>query len=128
MGQRRVGPRDRRDNPTSARVQVRSNVLLSSDEGNDLVKSCADQTAIVGEVLRAMWSGGLVGQGNAKVENRRILPRGAYTLAVVAGFQVDILARLLTAEAISKGDPQRWLYADSVAPDMPTMPWTIRDR
>ncbi len=103
-------------------TQVRSNVLLSSDEGNDLVKACSDSNSTVGEVLRAMWSGKLAGQGNAKEENRRILQPSSYTLAVTAGFQVDILAKFLTPDALSKGDPQRWLFSYSVAPDVPAEP------
>lgn len=120
MGTRRVGPPDGRGNPRPVRRQVRSNVLLSSDEGNDLVKACADQNSIVGEVVRTLWSGKLAGQGNAKIENRRIVHAGRYTLAVLAGFQVSVLARFLSEDELSKGTPQRFLFAYSVAPDVPT--------
>lgn len=119
IGQKPVGPVDGRGNRRAVRAQVRSNLLLSTDEGNDLVKACADANSIVGEVLRALWAGKLAGQGNAKVENRRILHEGTYTLAVVAGFQEDVLARFFCDSALENGDPQRWLFAYSIAPEVP---------
>lgn len=122
IGQKPVGTADAKGSRRTVRAQVRSNLLLSTDEGNDLVKACADPNSIVGEVLRALWAGKLAGQGNAKVENRRILHEGSYTLAVVAGFQEDVLARFFSTSALENGDPQRWVFAYSIAPEVPAEP------
>jgi hypothetical protein len=105
--------------PKTRPTQVRTNVLLFSDEGNDLVKSCKDHSSIVGEVLRETWSGSDTGQGNAKIENRRFLLGGQYTLAAVAGFQEGVLADFLAPDEVSKGTPQRFLCTYSIAPDLP---------
>lgn len=106
----------------TVRRQVRSNVLVSIDEGNGLAKALADPNSIVGETLRELWSGVTTGQGNAKSENSRSVRRGTYSFGLIVGFQVSVLARLLSAEHVELGTPQRFLFAWTGAPDIPDEP------
>lgn len=104
------------------RRQVRTNVMLSVDEGNGLAKAFADPNAILGETLRELWSGADSGQGNAKDENRRRVRRGKYTFALSAGFQLPVLARIFSTESVELGTPQRFVFAWTGAPDIPDEP------
>lgn len=98
-------------------AQVRTNVLLTNDEGYDLVKACArTDNGNVGENLRSMWSGAQVGTHNAGVEHRRHLHNGAYTFALIAGFQEEVLAEFINTGEVTKGTPQRFLCTYSLSP------------
>lgn len=104
------------------RRQIRTNVMLSVDEGNGLAKAFADPNSILGETLRELWSGANSGQGNAKDENRRRVRRGKYTFALSAGFQLSVLARMFSTESVELGTPQRFVFAWTGAPDIPDEP------
>lgn len=108
--------------PKTRRTQVRSNVLVSIDEGNGLAKALTDPNSIVGETLRELWSGSHTGQNNAKAENTRRLRRGTYSFGMVVGFQLSVLAAMLGAEHVELGTPQRFLFAWTGAPDIPDEP------
>ena len=112
-----VGANGKRGKPR--RSQIRTNVLVFTDEGYDYVKACRDPKSNVGEVTRALWSGGDAGQGNATAEARRIVREGEYTLAAVAGFQEGGLAEFLSEEELIKGTPQRWIQTWSIDPALP---------
>ncbi|MBV5244453.1 hypothetical protein KUF57_13010 [Mycolicibacterium sp. PAM1] len=106
----------------TVRRQIRTNVMLSVDEGNGLAKAFADPNSILGETLRELWSGANSGQGNAKDENRRRVRRGQYTFALSAGFQLPVLARMFATESVELGTPQRFVFAWTGAPDIPDEP------
>jgi hypothetical protein len=118
-GQAYYGDPDKNGNRKSRRQQIRTNVMLFSDEGHDFVKSCRDPKSNIGEVTRTMWAGRLSGQGNASTETRRILPKGSYTLSVLVGFVEEVLAEFLCDEEQQKGTPQRFVHTWSVSPDIP---------
>jgi hypothetical protein len=118
-GQAYYGDPDKNGNRKSRRQQIRTNVMLFSDEGHDFVKSCRDPKSNIGEVTRTMWAGRLSGQGNASAETRRILPKGTYTLSVLVGFVEEVLAEFLCDEEQQKGTPQRFIHTWSVSPDIP---------
>lgn len=107
----KVPPQDGKGKPHFIRKQVRSNVLLHTDEGHSVVKFITDPKSIVGETLREAFSGQPIGQSNADESKYRFVPSGKYTLAVIVGFQVSVLAELLTGDELSKGTPQRFLFA-----------------
>lgn len=119
LGQEYYGEPDTKGNRRSRRAQIRSNVLLFSDEGNDFVKACRDPQSGVGETTRAMWSGRFTGQGNASVDTRRRLLAGTYTLAILVGLQEEVLADLLAPQELRKGTPQRFVHTWSEHPDVP---------
>jgi hypothetical protein len=107
----KLPPQDGKGRPRFIRKQVRSNVLLHTDEGHSVVKFITDPKSIVGETLREAFSGQPIGQSNADESKYRFVPSGMYTLAVIVGFQVSVLADLLTGDELSKGTPQRFLFA-----------------
>jgi len=112
----------RNGRPRTRRQQVRSNVLVTIDEGNGLAKALADTTSIVGETMRELWSGVTTGQDNAKAENTRRVKRGTYSFGLIVGFQLPVLAKLLGNENVELGTPQRFLFAWTGAPDIPDEP------
>lgn len=105
--------------PKTHPAQIRTHVLAVASEGNDVVKSCQKGDNNIGDALREMWSGDDAGQHNAKIENRRRLDAGSYTLAVIVGFQEEVLADFLNPGEISKGTPQRFVFSYTLSPDMP---------
>jgi hypothetical protein len=105
--------------PKVVRQQVRTNVLLESDEGNWLVKELADARSKVGEILRELWTGADTGQGNAKSENRRGVRQGEYSFGMTVGFQLKVLGELLKSEDVELGTPQRIVCCWTGAPDLP---------
>lgn len=109
---------DSKNKPKRVRRQVRTNVILESDEGNWLVKELADDNSKVGETIREMFSGKDTGQGNAKAENRRGLRQGEYSFGMVVGLQLVVLAKLIRLD-IDLGTGQRILAFWSGAPGIP---------
>ena len=101
------------------RQQVRTNVLLSLDEGNGLVKALGDANSIVGETLRELWTGTDSGQGNARTENKRGVREGEYSFGMIVGLQLSVLGKLLGSEDAELGTPQRFLFVWTGAPDIP---------
>ena len=104
---------------STRKQQVRSNVLVTIDEGNGLAKDLADTKQIVGETLRELWSGVTTGQDNATAATTRRVKRGSYSFGLIVGFQLPVLARLLGSENVELGTPQRFLFAWTGAPDIP---------
>jgi hypothetical protein len=108
-----------RGKPKSVRRQVRTNVVLSVDEGNGLAKALGDTNSIVGETLRELWTGTDTGQGNARTENRRGVREGEYSFGMIVGFQLSVLGKFLGSEDAELGTPQRFLFVWTGAPDIP---------
>ena len=97
--------------PKMLRVKVRTNVMMTTDEGHALVKHILDPKSTVGETLREAWSGSAIGQSNADEEKYRYVPAGSYALGMIVGFHLSSLADLLTPEQLELGTPQRFLCA-----------------
>lgn len=95
----------------AARARVRTNALMTTDEGAGLVKHILDSKSTVGETLREAWSGSAIGQSNADEEKYRYVPGGTYSLGMVVGFHLSSLADLLSPDQLELGTPQRFLCA-----------------
>lgn len=93
----------------TSQAQVRTNALMTTDEGAALVKHILDERGTVGETMREAWSGSAIGQSNADRERYRYVPAGRYSLGMIIGFQLSALADLLTAQQLELGTPQRLL-------------------
>ena len=104
-------PNPRNGNPRTVRARVRSNALMTTDEGAGLIKHILDDRSTVGETLREAWSGSAIGQSNADEEKYRHVPAKTYSIGMIVGFQLSSLAELLVAEQLELGTPQRFLCA-----------------
>ena len=93
----------------TTRARVRTNVLMSTDEGAGLVKHILDDKQTVGETVRAAWSGSDFGQSNADSAKYRFIPEGEYTLALFSVFHLGTLATLMSPDQLALGTPQRFL-------------------
>lgn len=105
--------------PKTVRVrqQVRHNVFVYVDEGENLTKTIERAGATIGPTIRSAWNGELLGQSNAREETTRILPHGTYSLGMVIGFQKST-AQPLLADA-GPGTPQRFLWLSATDPSIP---------
>ena len=106
----------RRTNPITnkeftERGRVRTNALMTTDEGAGLIKHVLDDKSIVGETLREAWSGSAIGQSNADADKYRYVPAGEYALGMIVGLHLSSLADLLSTEQLELGTPQRFLCA-----------------
>jgi hypothetical protein len=99
------------------KVQVVHAAYLYVDEGTLLEALRARSGSTTLATLRTAWSGGTLGQDNARLETKRVLRKGSYTLGLVAGFQQNKAGPLLNdAEA---GTPQRFAWASATDPEIP---------
>lgn len=102
---------DSRSKAKMIRSRVRTNAMMTTDEGAALVKHILDSKSTVGETLREAWSGSAIGQSNADEEKYRFVPARSYSLGMIVGFHLSSLADLLIAEQLELGTPQRFLCA-----------------
>lgn len=109
------------------RGQVRHNVFFYVDEGETLTKLMSDrQGATLGPALRTSWSGGTLGQTNAKEETTRYVPAGSYSMGIVIGYQPETAVAVLSD--IGPGTPQRFLWLGAQDTEMPAEDYEFPDR
>jgi hypothetical protein len=112
----------------SRRTQVRQHAFVYADEGMTFHKLTERKGAALGETIRTAWMGGTLGQANASEETTRVVPRFAYAMGLVIGFQPEPARKLL--EGADVGTPQRFLWLSAVDPkipyDPPDLPLTYR--
>jgi hypothetical protein len=109
--------------PTKTHTQVRHKVLMTSDEGGEMVEIMGQRGSILAPVLRSAWSGKMKGQANATQECHREI--GEFVLGLIIVFQREALARLLADGERENGTPQRFLFGsvkDPFAPDIDDAP------
>lgn len=106
-----------RQGRTVARRQVRGNAMVWLDEGEALLKIRERNGSTVGAMIRSAWVGSTIGQMNASEDRTRVIPRGSYSLGLVAGFQPEVLGPLLDDHG--PGTPQRFVYVSAVDPAIP---------
>ena len=112
-------PREVPDGKKQVKKQVRHNLLLSKDEGMELVKVLERTGATVAEAMRSAWSGETIGQSNGTVETTRIIREGTYSLGIVVGFQEEAAAPLLAQQQVAIGTPQRFVWFNAADPGIP---------
>ena len=126
--QRETGELDRKGEPKTekARAQVRHNVLFYVDEGQTLAKMMQErQGSTVGMAIRTAWTGGALGQSNAREENTRFLPDGTYAMGLIIGYQPQVAQHLLADGG--PGTPQRFLWLSAIDPHIPDEPVPLPD-
>lgn len=98
--------------------QTKWGMFAYLDEGQTLAQMGGRSGSTIMGNIRSAWSGDIVGQGNASVETRRILPAASYSFSCVVGYQLEYAVSLI--EDAAGGTPQRflWLWAhDATVPD-----------
>jgi hypothetical protein len=126
--QRETGELDRKGEPKTEKVraQVRHNAFFYVDEGQTLAKMMQErQGSTVGMAIRTAWTGGALGQANAREENTRFLPDGSYSMGLIIGYQPKIAQHLLADGG--PGTPQRFLWLSAIDPHIPDEPVPLPD-
>ncbi|MET7779595.1 hypothetical protein ABZU94_29865 [Streptomyces mirabilis] len=114
------------DTPVTRKVrkQVRHNAFIYIDEGRTITRLMQERSgSTLGETLRSAAVGQTLGQSNASKENSRHIPKGSYSLGLLAGFQPETVAPLF--EEVAEGTPQRFLWVQVTDPSIPdeAPPW-----
>ncbi|MFG3617475.1 hypothetical protein [Nocardia sp. NPDC047654] len=109
----------------SVRQQVRHKVMFDVDEAGEMLAGMQLRGSTLSSVLRSAWSGNMRGQANASRETYREVTD--FTIGLVAGFQREVLARLLTDVECENGTPQRFLFGPVVDPFVPEIEDTPAD-
>lgn len=103
------------------RAQVRYNAFFYADEGQTLTKMMKErQGTTVGMAIRTAWTGGALGQANAREESTRFLPDGSYSMGLLIGYQPAVAQDLLADGG--PGTPQRFLWLSALDPRIPDEP------
>lgn len=126
--QRETGELDRKGEPKTekARAQIRHNAFFYADEGQTLTKMMKErQGTTVGMAIRTAWTGGALGQANAREENTRFLPDGSYSMGLLIGYQPKVAQDLLSDGG--PGTPQRFLWLSAIDPNIPDEPVPLPD-
>lgn len=112
------GPKKGDPKTEKVRAQVRTNAFFFVDEGETLTKMMTERSgATIGPSLRSAWNAGVLGQSNAREETTRSIPKGAYSMGIVIGYQPDV-AQALLADG-GPGTPQRFLWMSALDPNIP---------
>lgn len=123
-----TGELDRKGEPKTEKVrkQVRHNAFFYADEGQTLTKMMKErQGTTVGMAIRTAWTGGALGQANAREETTRFLPDGAYAMGLLIGYQPKVAQDLLSDGG--PGTPQRFLWLSAIDPNIPDEPVPLPD-
>jgi hypothetical protein len=102
------------------RGQVRHNVFIYADEGEQLLRIGERAGATALTTIRSAWVGETIGQHNGRAETTRVVKRGMYSLGMIVGFQPAKALPLLGETAGGTAQRFAWLSAvDSTIPDEP---------
>lgn len=100
------------------RAVVRHRAFFYVDEGEMLTKLMRErQGSTLGPALRTAWTGGPLGQANARDETTRFVPRGSYAMGIAIGYQPDTAMAMLSD--VGPGTPQRFLWFGAQDTEMP---------
>jgi hypothetical protein len=119
-GRMKPGKRGQPPEPETERVRavVRHRAYFYVDEGETLTKLMRErQGSTLGPALRTAWSGGTLGQANARDETTRFIPRGQYAMGIAIGYQPDTAVAML--QDVGPGTPQRFLWFGAQDTEMP---------
>ena len=100
--------------------QTKRGVLLVMDEGEAMTQMAGRQGSTLLPTLRSAYSGAMLGQSNAKQENRRILAANEYRLVLLILFQ-DLIAAEFFGD-LKAGTPQRFIMFNANDPTIPVDP------
>jgi hypothetical protein len=107
------------------RRQVRHNALVAVDEGTLLAELGQRKGTTVLSTLRTIYTHGTIGNTNASLERRRIVPGYSYVYGLIVGIQPSLAGPLLDPVEIAAGTPQRfswvWCVDPTLTPDL--HPW-----
>ena len=97
--------------------QTYYNASFYADEGSALTALGNRAGSTTLSTLRTIFSGGVLGQANASMERKRIVPAGRYAMGVVVALQDELAGALLEGEAA--GTPQRFVWLSAIDPSIP---------
>lgn len=112
-----VGPNG---NPIKVKRQVLHNGFVYTDEGQTLAEIGGRNGSTLLPTIRTIWTGGVLGQANASIERRRIIPAYNYVFGICIALQPTRAGALL--EDVDAGTPQRFGWASATDPTIPDTP------
>lgn len=92
------------------------NAAFYVDEGSVLSALGNRAGSVLLPTLRTIFTGGTLGQSNASMERKRIVPAGQYAIGVVVALQDELAGAFLEGEAA--GTPQRFLWLSATDPSI----------
>jgi len=110
------GPRKGEAKTKLVRKKMYDHALFFADEGEALVRMMERSGTTIASEIRKAWKAETLGQANASVERRRIVPDGEYALGMVLGFQPGTIGPLFDDAA--GGTPQRFLFVSAHSDDV----------
>jgi hypothetical protein len=119
-GRTKTVGRSRTPEPVTEKVKavVRHRAYFFADEGSVLNSLMNERKgSILGATLRTAWSGGTLGQSNAREETTRFVKGGQYAIGVAIGYQPETAVELL--QDVGPGTPQRFLWFGAQDTEMP---------
>jgi hypothetical protein len=112
-----IGPNG---NAIKVKRQVRHNGFIYADEGQTLAEIGGRNGSTLLPTIRTIWTGGMLGQANASIERRRIIPAGHYVFGMCVALQPTRAGALLAD--VDAGTPQRFGWASATDPTIPDDP------
>jgi hypothetical protein len=113
-------PDPEKGQPKSIKRQTKHAAIIVVDEGQAATAIAGQQNSTLFATLRSAWFGMTLGNANAKIETRRIVPAGSYVFGLVMGLQPELAGPLL--EDVAAGTPQRFLWTSATDPTLPRHP------
>ncbi len=97
--------------------QVKHNAFVYADEGQAVTEMGGRKGATLLPTLRSIWTGGSLGQTNARIETHRVVPALSYVLGLNLSLQGSKASALL--DDADGGTPQRFGWACAFDPTVP---------
>jgi hypothetical protein len=97
--------------------QVRHNAYIWADEGQALGEIGGRKGSTLLPTIRTIWTGGVMGQANARAETHRVVPALTYAYGFSIALQPGKANALL--EDSDGGTPQRFGWASAIDPTIP---------
>jgi hypothetical protein len=112
-----VFERDENGKRVKVKRQTHFNAFVYVDEGLALAEIGRRSGSTLLGTMRSIWSGSAIGNTNASVERRRIVPPGQYAYGIIVGLQASKADVLL--DDVDAGTPQRFVWAFATDPTIP---------
>jgi len=105
------GPKKGEPKTKSVRKKVYDHALFFADEGESITRMMERSGTTIAQSIRSAWKADTLGQANATLETKRIVPEGTYAMGLVLAFQPATVGGLFADAA--GGTPQRFLFVSA---------------
>lgn len=119
---------DEDNKKSSTNTKTKTAVLFLVDEAMAIIQASSRQSATIGSVLCAAWSGNDPGQGNASADRKRVgMNPFTFRMAGLAAIQLSLGHHLLDDRFVEQGLSGRLVFFAAEDPSIPDPDDTIID-